>query len=145
VTTQLDDQIAAELRERGLRATRQRVAVLRALRRRKSHPTAAEIHDAVAERLPGVSLKTIYLVLDSLEEAGLTACVTAAGAPFRYEVLTEPHDHAHCRRCGRLFDIPARVFAQNEDLVGLPAGFEPERVSVRVQGLCRRCRGRAGS
>jgi len=138
---QRDDLIAAELRERGLKATQPRVAVLRVLRRRQSHSTAAEMHRAVERMMPGVGLKTIYQVLDSLVDAELASCVTDAGSPYRYEARRAPHDHAHCRSCGRLFDIPARAFAPDEELVGLPDGFEPERISVRVQGRCQRCRG----
>ena len=141
--TRIDEGIEAELRELGLKATRQRVAVLRTLRERPTHPTAAEIHRAVQRRVPGVGLKTIYLALDSLLEAGLAACVTEAGPPSRYEARTERHDHAQCRKCGKLFDIPARSFAPDRAHAGLPEGFEPELVRVRVEGLCQRCRGKA--
>jgi len=142
-TRRLDEQIENELREIGLKATRQRVAVLRELRRRQSHPTAADLHRAVERRVAGVGLKTIYHVLDSLIEAGVASLVTDAGSPYRYEARIEVHDHAHCRACGRLFDIPARSFGPTEVHAGLPEGFQPERIGVRVQGLCRRCRGRA--
>ena len=39
-----DEKIAEELSRHGLRATRQRIAALRLLRRLKSHPTSAELH-----------------------------------------------------------------------------------------------------
>jgi Fe2+ or Zn2+ uptake regulation protein len=143
-TTRLDEAIVRELRDLGLKATRQRVAVLRVLRRRRSHPTAAEVHRAVERTMPGVGLKTVYHVLDSLIDAGLASCVTDAGSPYRYEARTGAHDHAHCHACGRLYDIPAGTFRPNGELTGLPAGFEPERISVRVQGLCRRCHGGGG-
>jgi Fe2+ or Zn2+ uptake regulation protein len=135
-----DERTAGELAARGLRATRQRVALLRLLRRSRSHPSAAELHRALVAEQPSVSLKTIYGVLDSLVAAGLAACVTEGGEPYRYEAQTAPHYHARCRLCGRLFDLEARADRPLRRRTRVPKGFVVERVAVTFVGRCTRCR-----
>jgi Fe2+ or Zn2+ uptake regulation protein len=135
-----DDRIATELAGCGLRATRQRVALLRLLRRLRTHPTAAELYGKLLGQHPNVSLKTVYDILDSLVVAGLASCVTDGGEPYRYEAQNAPHYHARCRVCGRLYDLEARSDGYIRGRTELPEGFVIERISVTLVGRCPRCR-----
>jgi len=136
-----DEGIATELAARGLRATRQRVALLRLLRRSSVHPTAAALHRSLLRQHPNVSLKTVYEILDSLVSANLAACVTDGGEPYRYEARSHPHYHARCRVCGRLYDLDATADAYIRGRSAVPEGFQVERISVTLVGRCPRCRG----
>jgi Fe2+ or Zn2+ uptake regulation protein len=138
--TVADDEIAQQLAAAGLRATRQRIAVMRALRRLKRHPTAIEIHRSVTRTNPNLSRKTVYEVLDVLVAAHLAACVTDGGEPYRYEANALPHYHARCRSCGQLFDIPASADSQIRGRSALPEGFAVEEIRVTIHGRCYRCR-----
>ena len=135
-----DERIAEELSRHGLRATRQRVAALRLLRRLRSHPTAAELHARLLPEHESLSQKTVYEILDALVRSGLAARVTAAGEALRYEARAEPHYHATCRVCGRLYDIPASADSQIRGRRQLPGGFRVEKIDVTIRGLCQRCR-----
>ena len=135
-----DERIAAELAAKGLRATRQRIELLRVLRRARRHPTAAELHRNLVKQLPSLSLKTVYEILDSLVGAGLAACVTDGGEPYRYEAQLGPHYHARCRACGKLYDLPARSDQHIRAHTDFPEGFRVERISVTIVGRCPRCR-----
>ena len=97
------DELIPALRERGLRVTSQRVVVHRALRELDRHVTADELLDAVSERLPNVSLPTIYATLDLLEDldadldtAKLERAATRHG--FEHERI-EAVVHGRCERC----------------------------------------------
>lgn len=140
MTPKADERAATELAGRGLRATRQRVALLRLLRRSRTHPTAAELHRALLEEQPNVSLKTVYDVLDSLVAANLASCVTDGGEPYRYESQNSPHYHARCRVCRRLFDLEASSDGHIRGRAQVPDGFVVERISVTLVGRCPRCR-----
>ena len=131
---------AADLAVRGLRATRQRVAILQLLRQARNHPTAAELHRQLLESQPNVSLKTVYDALDSLMSGGLAACVAHGGSPGRYEANTRPHYHAQCRVCGSLIDVPAKADRQIRGRTPLPRGFDVEEIRVTLLGRCPRCR-----
>lgn len=129
-----------ELSQHGLRATRQRVAVLLLLRRMKSHPTSAEVHGRLLREHGNLSQKTVYEILDALVRAGLASRVTGAGEPYRYEARQEPHDHATCRVCGRMYDLPGNAEALIRRRTTLPEGFEVEQIDVTFLGTCLRCR-----
>ncbi|MEN8161319.1 MAG: Fur family transcriptional regulator [Myxococcota bacterium] len=135
-----DERIAEELSRHGLRATRQRIAALRALRRLRGHPTAGELHRRLVPDHRNLSQKTVYDILDALAEAGLVSRVMAVGEPYRYEARPEPHYHATCRVCGRLIDLPASADSQIRGRAELPEGFHVEKIEVTIRGLCMRCR-----
>ena len=64
-----EQELAAELRERGLRVTPQRLFIYRALIELDRHVSAEEVLAAVGESLPNVSLPTVYSTLDLFEDA----------------------------------------------------------------------------
>jgi Fur family peroxide stress response transcriptional regulator len=135
-----DEKVAEELARHGLRATRQRVAALRLLRRLRGHPTSAELHARLLPEHENLSQKTVYEILDAVVQAGLASRVTAVGEPYRYEARPERHYHATCRVCGRLYDVPASADSQIRGRVELPEGFHVEKIDVTVRGVCLRCR-----
>jgi Fe2+ or Zn2+ uptake regulation protein len=128
-----------ELAGRGLRTTRQRIAVLRLLQADRGHPTALEVHRRIVARQPNISQKTVYAILDALVDAGLARRVNQFAGAARYEARPERHDHAYCRVCGRLFDIPARADSPIRTRAELPDGFEIEGIQVTLEGRCARC------
>ncbi len=132
--------LSEELSRRGLRSTRQRLALLRLLRAADDHPTALDLHRSLLREQKRVSKKTVYEVLGAFVREGLAACVTEGGEPFRYESTTDPHYHARCRICTRIFDLPARANSQIRGLANLPEGFHVESIGVTLRGVCMRCR-----
>lgn len=133
-------ELAQALSGRGLRATRQRIALLRLLRDTAGHPTAPELYKQLRRELRSVSRKTVYEILNSFVREGLAACVTDGGEPFRYEARTHAHYHARCRICGQLVDVPARADGQIRGLASVPEGFRVEAIAVTLRGVCLRCR-----
>jgi len=133
------EDFASQLARTGLRATRQRVAVLRLLKADLGHPTALDVHGRLVARQPNLSQKTVYEILDALVAAGLARRVTQIAGPARYEARMERHDHAWCRVCGRIFDVAARVDRAVSARAELPDGFRLEGVQVTLEGCCARC------
>jgi Fe2+ or Zn2+ uptake regulation protein len=131
--------VAADLARHGLRATRQRMAVLAFLRDDRGHPTAPQVHRGLVTRYPNVSQKTVYEVLDALVNVGIARRVTEGGGAVRYEARPERHDHAHCRGCGRLFDIPASADRPIRRHAVVPRGFRVDGIQVTLEGRCARC------
>jgi len=138
-----DDDLTIALRERGMRVTSQRVVVDRALRELQRHVTADELLDVVAERLPNVSLPTIYATLDLLEDLGRVRRVQRAGTTL-FDPRVAPHHHVVCTTCGSIEDLDGDLDASALELAALVAGFEPARVEAVVHGRCADCRALAG-
>ncbi len=125
-----------------VRNTRQRQAVIQALRETHSHPDAAWIHGQVRAELPNISLGTVYRTLDALVRDGVVMTIERAGQATRYDYKHAGHGHHHvvCRGCGAIYDIDAEDVPM--PALGLPAGFQVQDVRLEYHGLCQTCSGR---
>ncbi len=129
------------LRERGLRVTRPRIAVLDVLNEDRVHLDVDEITARVRRRLDSVSVQAVYDVLGALTEAGLARRIAPAGGPARFEARAgDNHHHLVCRRCGRIVDVDcADGSAPCLDPVDF-AGFVIDEAEVTYWGTCSDCR-----
>ncbi len=97
--------IKKALGESGLRCTPQRYAVMAFLMAHNSHPTAAEIFEAVNQMDPRSSRATTYNNLRDLVQAGLVREVAAEGRAARFDAKGMRHHHFICDRCGSVEDV----------------------------------------
>ncbi|MBU0640619.1 MAG: transcriptional repressor [Planctomycetes bacterium] len=98
------------------RNTRQRQVVWGELKKLKSHPTASELYDIARQRLPRISLGTVYRNLELLVENGAVRKLEVGGGEARFDADMGEHCHVRCLRCGRV-----------DDLHDLPGTKLPER------------------
>lgn len=133
------------LERHGLRHTRQRAEVLRALLAQRWHPTAEELHEVVRAELAGVSLATVYNTLDVLVRRGLCRRLTVNAAAAdggvgacRYDGVMAEHAHV-VTAAGEVRDVPedlgrrvlASVPRELVEEVGRRLGMRVDRVSVQ--------------
>jgi Fur family ferric uptake transcriptional regulator len=134
-----------DLRSRGLRVTRPRLAVLEVLGD-GGHLEVDEIVNRVRARLDSVSVQAVYDVLGALARAGLARRIEPAGSPARYEARTgDNHHHIVCRGCGTVADVDCAVgqapCLDPSDI----HGFELDEAEVTFWGLCPACQARRGT
>jgi Fe2+ or Zn2+ uptake regulation protein len=134
-----DEELSARLRERGLRATSQRLVMHRLLREGNRHLSAEQLLAEASGRLPGVSLPTVYSTLELFEELGIVRRVNDGGGTLLWDTRPDDHHHLVCRRCGRVEDIDAPVDLDQAHRSARRAGFAPDRAEVVVSGLCSSC------
>jgi Fe2+ or Zn2+ uptake regulation protein len=135
-----DVELAELLRQRGLRATSQRVVMHRLLREHNRHVTAEELLGEAAEKLPGVSLPTVYATLELFEELGIVRRVNGGGGTLLWDTRAEAHGHMICSRCGRIEDMEIPIDLERARRSAARSGFQPDRAEIVVSGLCARCR-----
>ena len=99
------EAIRQSLEDNGLRCTPQRYAVLAFLMEQNSHPTAAQIFEAVNRVDPRSSKATTYNNLKDLVQAGLVREVAVEGRAARYDAKGMRHHHFICDRCGKVEDM----------------------------------------
>jgi Fur family ferric uptake transcriptional regulator len=119
--------------------TRQREVMLAELRRRRDHPTAAELYAVVRRRLPRISLGTVYRNLELFERHGAVRKLAGTGGQARYDGDLDPHHHVRCVRCGRLEDLPALTTGEPERSAAESVGYRILGVRLELTGLCRTC------
>jgi Fe2+ or Zn2+ uptake regulation protein len=133
--------LSETLHARGMRVTPQRLVIHDAVRGLERHATAEQVHAAVVERVPGVSLPTVYATLDLLDELGLVRRVHAGGGAVLYDPHPDGHPHAVCRSCGAVEDLDARVDADSVVAAARGVGFAADGAELVVTGLCAACAG----
>ncbi len=123
----------------GLRTTGARLAILHLLQHDKSHPTAEQVYRRLRPRYPSLSLATVYNTLAVFTRRGLCRSVSPVDGPQRFDGTLNPHHHAVCTGCGRLFDVPADLFRLPPPPRRLGDGLSVQGVQLTFQVLCSAC------
>jgi len=130
------------LRDRDWRLTPQRRVVAEVLDGEHVHLTAEAVHGRAQERLPEISLATVYNTLNELElvQMGEVMEVPGAGGAWRYDPNAHVvHHHLVCTSCGELWDVMRESGAAVS--LGEPdrRGFRVTGMDIVFRGLCSAC------
>lgn len=121
------------------RTTRQRESI-RALFTPEGDPLSPqEILEQAGQRVPGLSMATVYRTIRTLEALGEIVPVELPGEPARYELAGKGHHHHfRCDACGRAFEVdrcPGNITRMTPD------GFTLRTHEITLYGLCDQCVG----
>ncbi len=127
-------------RDRGLRVTVQKNAILETVLELDNHPTADQVFEAVTPRCPDISRTTVYRALEGFARLGLITKACHPGSSTRYDRMTGIHHHLICLHCDAVIDISdagldALTVPDTSDF-----GFEVRDFRVQLRGICSRCR-----
>lgn len=133
------------LRDRGLRVTKQRVAVIEALAE-APHSRADAVLARVRSGVGQVSTQAVYDVLHTLTDHGLVRRIQPAGSPARYELrVGDNHHHVVCRHCGAVSDIDCATGSTPcltpRGIEATAPGFVVDEAEVTYWGVCHSCAG----
>lgn len=134
--------IVQQLRERGLRVTSARFAVLDWL---VAHPhaTVEQVHGGVGEQIGSISKQAVYDVLAACVDADLVQQIKPSGHPARFERRTgDNHHHLVCRSCGCIEDVDCLRGERPCLTPGHDHGFEVDEAEVMFWGQCKPCQTR---
>ena len=107
------------LKAKGVKPTPQRVVITEYILGTECHPTAEQIMEAVADKLPvACSRATVYNTLNTLVQAGVIQEVYTEPGPARYDANVSEHHHFVDRKTGKIFDIPKEIVPQLADALG---------------------------
>ncbi len=120
------------------RMTRQRKEIYDLILEKRDHPTATEVFIRAKERIPAISLATVYNCLETLTRAGLVRQVNHDRAPSRYCPNLTEHGHFYCESCGAVSDVAFRGEG-HEAALKLPRGAVVDHIDVTIKGRCPDC------
>lgn len=127
------------MERRNISMTRRRKAILDALCGVVTHPTADEVHRIVRERLPRVSLGTVYRNLEMMSERGLITKLNTAGQQMRFDGNTQPHYHVRCTECGRVDDVAVGPVDGLDEAAAKASSYRVTCHTIEFEGICPDC------
>jgi Fur family peroxide stress response transcriptional regulator len=128
------------LRTSGMRLTHQRLEVARELAVSDAHPDVETIYRRIRERIPTVSLDTVYRTVATLVDLGVVNRVGVLSGPARYDANTARHHHFVCSQCGLIRDVRDTALDALEPPEEALLCGTVELVNVQFHGTCRECR-----
>ena len=127
------------LKNKGVRITPQRHAILEYLVSSKSHPTADEIYKSLASDFPNMSVATVYNNLRVFRGAELIKELTYGDSSSRFDFVTHDHYHIICDECGTIVDFHYPGLEEVEHLASHVTGFKVNSHRLEVYGTCPTC------
>lgn len=128
-----------QCRNHDLRVTPQRIEIFKELAKATDHPTAEVLHQRLVERMPTLSLDTVYRTLGTFAQADLVNKVETSESQARFEVANIQHHHLICRKCKEIIDFQWQYIDQATLPEVVQAWGNVERKNIVVYGTCHKC------
>jgi Fur family peroxide stress response transcriptional regulator len=125
-------------KQKGIRATPQRLAVYKILQQQDCHLAVEDLYEKIKNKLPGLSLATVYAILELFKEKKLAGEIWIKSDKVCFERRTDLHHHFCCRICGCIsdLDIPNCAALINKEV----AGNLIEDLQGYFYGVCAKCK-----
>ncbi len=118
--------------------SKQREAILEVLRATDTHPTANWIYDKVREKIPNISLGTVYRNLSGLTADGEILQIEVGDGFEHFDGDISPHLHLYCKECEKIYDHRLKT-----DYIAKSAkecGFTADTTIYVAYGICENCK-----
>jgi len=128
-----------ECRQDGLKLTHQRLEIYREMATARDHPSAEMLYQRIRQRIPTISLDTIYRTLSNFEAHGLINRVHTLESQAHYDARREQHHHLVCERCGRIVDFEWKALDETPVPESVTKWGSVSSRTITLQGVCSAC------
>jgi Fur family peroxide stress response transcriptional regulator len=126
-------------RNSGLKLTHQRMEIFREVAKTGEHPDAEKVYKGVRERMPTMSLDTVYRTLWMLKDLGLITTLGSSRERTRFDANLNRHHHFICVRCGLTQDFYSDKLNELRLPNSVKAFGRVETTQVELKGVCLKC------
>jgi Fur family peroxide stress response transcriptional regulator len=126
-------------RKSGAKITHQRLEIFREVAQTGDHPDAETVFKGVRERMPTISLDTVYRTLWWLKELGLIKTLGPPRERTRFDANLGRHHHFICTQCGLTRDFYSDKFNKLKLPESVQRIGQAEMIQVEVKGVCHQC------
>jgi Fur family transcriptional regulator, peroxide stress response regulator len=139
------ESIIRQLREKRLKITPQRMAIIEVLIGQKDlHPGARLVYREAKKKKKSLSLSATYATLNELSRHGISKTLQFDRMENRYEGNLEEHINLVCERCKKILDYKASIGVDQRE-VAKKTGFSITDTRLEYYGYCRECREHKGN
>jgi Fur family ferric uptake transcriptional regulator len=105
------------LGRQGLKLTRQREEILKALMSADRHLGSEDLFTLLKKQDPTIGRATVFRTVKLLQECGLVAEVGSSGGASKFELKADRphHDHMICIECGRILEFQSPTMERFQD------------------------------
>lgn len=121
------------------RMTKQRKEILRVLKSTKSHPTADWIYEKVKNKIPNISLGTVYRNLNVLADQKKITVLDYGSSHSRYDGNPNHHYHFKCKKCGGVYDLNIDFDMNLNEKINNKTEFTAHSHRLEFSGICPDC------
>ena len=134
------ESIMKQLRERGLKITPQRLAIIEVLVEQGDlHPGARLVYEEAKKKKRSLSLSTAYTTLNELSRHGIIKTLQFDRMENRYDRNPKEHINLICERCKKILDYKAPIAVDQRELAK-KTGFSITDTRLEYYGYCKECR-----
>ena len=145
LTKMIKESIITQLKEKGLKITPQRMAIIEVLVEQGDlHPGARLVYEEAKKKKKNLSLSTAYATLNELSRHGIIKTLQFDKMENRYETNIEEHINLICERCKKILDYKVPI-AVDQKGVAEKTGFSITDTRLEYYGYCKECRKGKGS
>ena len=137
---QMKTSMIQKLREKGLKLTSQRQAIIDVLVDKTSvHPSASFIYQEARKKAKSLSLSTVYSTLNELSKHGIIKMLEFDRMENRYETTMTEHINLICKGCRKIMDYKP-PFIIDTDEISRKSHFRVTDSRLEYYGYCEECR-----
>ena len=127
------------LREKGVRITETRRAVIDFIIQSHDHPSADMIYQALLPAFPNMSLATVYNNLKVLIDEGFVSELKVRNdTTTYYDFMGHQHLNVICEKCGRIADMDLDLPDVQQEAAD-QTGYQITKSQMVVYGICPDC------
>ena len=129
------------IKDRQLKSSRRRDAVIKAFSSANQHLTVDELFERTRKLDPKVGYTTVWRTLKLLESLGLASPQKFHDGQTRYEFIEEKkhHDHLICINCGHLEEFLNPRIEEIQKQIAAVHKFTITSHKMELYGYCNKC------
>lgn len=132
--------VIEHLRNKGIRITETRKAVLAYMIASHEHPSAERIYQDLRPHYPNMSLATVYNNLKVLTDEGFVEEIKISNDNTTYfDFMGHNHLNIVCEKCGRIADFEDVEIPDLKREAEEQTGYQITKTQVLMYGLCPDC------
>jgi len=134
------ESIIAKMKEKGLKITPQRLAIIQVLVERGNlHPGTRLIYEEAKKMRRSLSLSTTYATLNEFSRYGIIKTLEFDKMENRYELNLTEHINLICKSCKKIMDFKL-PFKIDTNEVARKNGFRVTDRRFQYYGYCEECK-----
>jgi Fe2+ or Zn2+ uptake regulation protein len=135
----MKESLIKKMREKGLKLTPQRLAIVDVLfDKNLLHPSARIIYDAAKPKTKRLSLSTVYFTLNELSRHGIIKTLEFDKMENRYDGNITDHINLVCKECHTIIDYKIPIVIDSRE-VTRKTKFWVTDTRLEYYGYCQKC------